>query len=533
MPKAKLRWLSGLAPLEIFRRFARQSLAVKLMTTTSLVFCLIVMLAAAAMMGMVNKAIAETSVTTALYQTQLLKIKLIESMVNENERHEELAAMLAKVKSLGQMDEVNIFNDDGEIRFSSVSGNIGRQIDMEPDRRERLTPDDAVIRFFQERSEDRLRIVHPIRGGKQCIACHESKNGIIGGIELFVPLQPIYARFSRNSGYFLMLAFLSAVLGAIVIRWLVHTIVRQPVRKLIGVMERAKTGELDVRTRMHEDPDLRRLAKSFNAMVRGIREAQELVHTQHREELSQSNRLASLGQLISNVSHEIKNPLAAMSSALHALRSEFDAKTEQEIFQELARQITRIEQTVNNLLRYARQAPPKNERFSIGSLMSGPLQHAIDLAQHRFTANRISVKVLREREDVGIVADNGQLQQVFLNLFLNAAAAMPRGGTLTVTLRPTQRTDADFSKGLEIEVRDTGIGIPPENIARVFEPFYTTTENGTGLGLSVVRGIVEGAEGKIQIESAVGEGTCVTVFFPSADKGYLLEEAVQKQGGRP
>jgi two-component system NtrC family sensor kinase len=514
MPKAKFRRLSATAPLEILRRFARQSLAVKLVMTTSFVFCLIVLLAAAAMIGMAKKAIAETSVTTALYQTQLLKIKLIESMVDENKRHEGMDEILRNAKSLGQMDEVNIFNSRGEIRFSSVPENVGKTVRAGASPSGRFTPDDAMIQFSHTQKRERLRIVHPIHGGKQCGVCHAEKNQMIGGVELFVPLQPIYRRFSENGISFVLVALAIAFLGAVAIRWLVHHLFGQPIKKMIGVMEKAKSGELDVRTRMHEDPDLRRLSKSFNAMVVGIREAQELVREQHRKELSQSNRLASLGYMISNVSHEIKNPLAAMSSALHALSSDFEARAEQDIFLELKSQITRIEQTVNHLLRYARQAPPRYEKLSSSEIVKGPLEHAIELARHRFAVNHIGVNVDDGHEETEILADSGQLQQIFLNLFLNAASAMPAGGKLSVIFRCLP--DAGGGKRLEIEIADTGSGIPPEDMAKIYEPFFTTTEGGTGLGLSVVKGIVEGFGGHMRIESKLGSGTRVFLVFPPA-----------------
>lgn len=493
-----------------WHRFSRQSLTIKLIVAFSLIVFVLVLLGATVMMSISKKAIAETSVTTALYRTQLLKTKLIETMIQEDMPHEKLQSTLEDTHFGESVGEINIFNPEGEIRFSNVKENIAKKIEIpsEAGKDDVITSDEGVIQLGTIQEKGRLRIIHPIKGGTQCMSCHtpNSKN-MLGGIELFISLSPIYRRFTMNRVLFLSSAVGLVLVGAFLIRFLVRGLVKRPIKKLRNLMEKAEKGELNVRTQIPEDPDLERLAKSFNSMVRGIELAQKRLGQQHQRELAQANRLASLGLLISNVSHEIKNPLTSISSTLHALKNELKQVDGQEIFEELTLQVNRIEQTVNQLLRYAKQDPPHFESCSI----LGPIRHALRLAEHRFQKNEIQTRIKCSMENPNVWADSGQLQQVFLNLFLNAANAMPKGGNLDIFVQASP----EGRPGVSVHIKDTGCGILSTEIEKVFTPFYTTHPSGTGLGLPVVKGIVELHKGTIDIQSQAGKGTEVSIFFPN------------------
>ncbi len=515
-------WLSwSWTHFDRLRRFwSRQSLTIKLFLTLSLLVVLIVSAGSFAVMSLSRYAIADTSVTTALYQIQLLKTKLLETMMSDEPRHEGLAALLQKRENRAEVSEINIFDKVGQVTFSSSSNNLGKNVVMPEKSKVRMTSDGAMVEMNGRHQKERLRIIHPIEGSSKCMVCHQNANHEpLGGIELYVPLEPIYRRFGHSRTIFILTALGIVLFGAFLIRWLVHAIVKQPIRKLISVMEKAEKGEWDVRTRIAEDPELRQLAKRFNAMVRGIDAARREIEAQHQRELSQSNRLASLGQLLSNVSHEIKNPLAAMSSALHALRRSYPShESEEQIFDELMHQIDRIEKTVSHLLRYARQAPP---RFEILNVLV-PLEHAIALAEHYLSKHKIQIHRGWPSHAIQVRGDAGALQQVFLNLILNASQAMSDGGHLFLRIHEdpcdSKSKSRDEKKeslpAVTITVEDTGVGISPENMGKIFQPFFTTKKEGTGLGLSVTRGIVEDHGGTIFIESIFEKGTQVHVRLP-------------------
>ena len=503
--------------VKLWKQLGRQSLTVKVVSTISAVVCLIVGSGTFWLMHISSRGIAEISVTSALYQTQLLKNKLIESMIFDSQHHEELAKLLQTNKSVSGLDEVNIFDAGGVVRFSSLPQNIGGMVNLTFDTLDRVTLDHARTDFIGKGNQAKLHIIHPVKGGARCMMCHQNaKSDFLGGIELFVPLAPIYKRFMASRFFFIFIAVAIILVSALLIRWLVRSIVRRPIEKLVATMEKAKGGMVSVKARIHEDPDLRNLADAFNTMVEGIQTAQKQIEEQYQKELAQSNRLASLGQFMSNISHEIKNPLAAISSALHAVQSEFQSVAGQDVFQELTLQLNRIEQTVNNLLRYARQSPPHFEKCDIAD----PIREALHLADHRLLNNKIKLHWEKTDQKAMVYGDAGQLQQVFLNLFLNAANAMPKGGVLTVRifLSSEDRTEPFSDSGLRericVEVEDTGCGIAAENVSKIFDPFFTTNRGGTGLGLSVAKGIVENHKGMISVASEIGKGTKVSVLLP-------------------
>lgn len=484
----------------------QQSLTVKLAGAMCAVFCLVVGLGTLAVMDITKRAIAETSITSALYQTHLLRSRLLESMQDKGLNPEAIRTLLRESVDQQKAGKVNLFDSEGQVRFSSEPENAGRKILGVSGHGGRWIPDSSFTEFTSLDKAGSLRIVHPIHGAW---SRSEAEGEFLGGIELFVPLEPIYKRFALNRVVYALAALALVALVTFLIRRLVHWIVKQPIRKLRQVMEKAESGELDVQARIYEDPDLRRLAKSFNFMVRGIRSARKRIEEQHQKELAQANRLVSLGQLLSNVSHEIRNPLASIRSTLHALRNDFKDAAGQEIFQEMNAQVLRIEQTVNHLLRYVRQAPPKFEDTSIFA----PIHQALHLAEPYIQQRRIRVACdMRARKEEGIIlCDAGQIQQVFLNLFLNAAQAMKNGGTLTI------RAEFRDQRFLCVEVEDTGDGIAPEHLSKIFEPFFTTREGGTGLGLAVVKGIVEKHGGFIFAQSVPGRGTTMTLGFPAVN----------------
>ncbi len=498
-------------------RFSRQTLTVKLVVTVSAVVCLIVTIGVLVLMDVSYRGIAQTSITTALYHAQFLKNKLIENMLDAKFDPKAFKVTLNHEAQRLGLKEVNVFNAEGETRFSSIPANINKKIDLTADQEVRVAPDRGLIHFSDMSRKGQLRIVHPIRGQALCMTCHENaQNGMLGGIELFVPLKPIYERFTVSRFILIFSALAIIILSAVLIRWMVHKIVKKPIERLIEDMEKAKKGHLDVKTVIKRDPDLRRLSNSFNTMIRGIRMSQRKIAEQHQRELAQSNRLASLGQFISNISHEIKNPLAAIGTTLHALRGESPFNDKQGILGELTAQVERIEQTVHNLLRYARQSPPRFKRC----LVSGRLYHAYYLAEHHLKSRKIQTHFSIDKPEQAVNADEGQMEQVFLNLFLNAANAMPAGGGMSVRVRSVSGNEADHSSagrspGVLIEIEDTGAGIPSDILPRIFEPFFTTREGGTGLGLSVSKGIIAAHNGTIHAASTAGVGTTLTIFLPA------------------
>jgi two-component system, NtrC family, sensor kinase len=229
------------------------------------------------------------------------------------------------------------------------------------------------------------------------------------------------------------------------------------------------------------------------------------------EQLQISEKMASIGLLAAGVAHEVNTPLTGISSFTQMLLDGADpADPRTVLLEKIERQTFRAAKIVNGLLNLSRPGPTSSDRMHTD--LNAVVTDVVSLLEHQFEVG--SVKLRRELSPVPVtvLGIEHQLQQVFLNLFLNARDAMPRGGWLSVTTR--------IEGGRAIaEVADTGLGIPPEQLSRIYDPFFTTKAigRGTGLGLSITYGIVREHGGQIQVDSAVGQGTRFTVELPLAE----------------
>jgi PAS domain S-box-containing protein len=229
------------------------------------------------------------------------------------------------------------------------------------------------------------------------------------------------------------------------------------------------------------------------------------------EQLQISDKMASIGLLAAGVAHEVNTPLTGISSFTQMLLDGADPKDPKTILLEkIERQTFRAAKIVNGLLNLSRPGTQGGERTHVD--VNAVITDVFSLLEHQFEVAKI--KVRRELADspMLVVGVEHQLQQVFLNLFLNARDAMPRGGWLSVTTRIDGRR-------VVAEIADTGSGIPAEHLARIYDPFFTTKTiaRGTGLGLSITYGIVHEHDGTIRCDSAVGHGTRFTVTLPQAE----------------
>ncbi len=237
-------------------------------------------------------------------------------------------------------------------------------------------------------------------------------------------------------------------------------------------------------------------------------------------QIRRSDRLASLGTLSAGMAHEIKNPLVSIKTFAQLLPERYQDSDFRETFSNLiGHEIDRIDSLVNQLLRFARPAKPLLKPMHVHSVLEKSLQ----LLGHRLYQKEIKLTRSWQADVDTIRADADQLEQVFLNFFLNAMDAMKHGGEMTVSteIRPADEwvaaitgTNGDVHEVLRITIRDNGEGIKNEDIPHVFDPFFTTKDYGTGLGLSVVHGIIQEHDGQIEVESELAKGTSFHILMP-------------------
>jgi signal transduction histidine kinase len=246
--------------------------------------------------------------------------------------------------------------------------------------------------------------------------------------------------------------------------------------------------------------------------------------SQVQSTLNYSRKLAALGRLMAGVAHEVKNPLNAMTIHLELLKQKLarqavpagagvgpdpgfvsppDVNKHVDI---ISKEIRRLDEVLNGFLKFARPDELKLQPVRLSSLISDIQTSVAPEASRR----HITMKIDCPEGIPEINADPGMLSQALLNLALNACQAMPDGGTLKLACRTAPR------RRVEIDVEDTGIGIPPEHLGRIFDLYFTTKEKGSGIGLSMVYRIVQLHDGEVEVQSTPGRGTRFRLIFPQA-----------------
>lgn len=335
------------------------------------------------------------------------------------------------------------------------------------------------------------------------------------------------ARASRNFMILLTVATIVALTGIVYLVTLFG--VSRPTEELVRRFRQAGAGDLQTRAPVRGHDELGRLAQEFNAMCARLDEAQRSLQLEQEKRhsaetaLRTAERLASVGELAAGLAHEIGTPLNVISGRAEGMLSK--APPDSDLRRGLGiivAQIERISRIVHGMLDFARTREMRPRPVDAARLIATVLE----FMEHRLERYRIRVGASLPDGLPRVSADPDQLSQVFLNLVVNAVEAMPEGGTLEVRATVVSRTHHDHPDAVDrpylaLVFADSGVGIAPEHLPRVFDPFFTTKDvgAGVGLGLSVSYGIVQEHGGWIEIESAPGKGTGVTVYLPVVETG--------------
>jgi two-component system NtrC family sensor kinase len=304
---------------------------------------------------------------------------------------------------------------------------------------------------------------------------------------------------------FTLVAIFSLVLDLIIMIWLARELIQQilqPLSRAVEYTQRIAAGDFSMITpkRSYRD-EFSDLAIAINRMICELREKQE--------QLVQSRKMAAIGTLTSGIAHELNNPLNNIGITSEALLQGLDDYSDEQkrkMLEDIFIEVERANGTVRNLLDFTRVERPMLDSIDVKELVTSSLH----LVNNELTINHVEVESDFQENLPPIRANLRNLQQVFLNLFLNGIQAMPGGGKLRIRGR-----EDDTGAWVVVDVADTGCGIAPENLPKIFDPFFTTKEEGkgTGLGLSVSYGIIQKMGGKITVESEVGKGTAFHIHL--------------------
>jgi two-component system, NtrC family, sensor kinase len=312
----------------------------------------------------------------------------------------------------------------------------------------------------------------------------------------------------------IIISLLLFFISGITTLYLINRNVVKRLKLLIGIIEGTGKGQftqVDVSLGKWDNDEVGMLIREFNTMERELLLREGEINRKNME-LLQSKKLAAIGTLAAGVAHELNNPLNNIYLSVQVLKRMAGDNCPQslhEIVEDITTQSARVKHIVGELLEFARGKEPNLVQIGLKGLIAKAYKSLSGI----MSTDGVNFSVLSDRDEVIVHADPDQMEQVFINLFHNALQAMSGSGNLMV--------DID-SQGADVMIRvsDTGPGIPPDAIERLFEPFFTTRDKGTGLGLSIVFNILLKHEGDIRVESEEGKGTTFIIILPKGRESH-------------
>jgi two-component system NtrC family sensor kinase len=445
-----------------------------------------------------------------------------------------------------EIERIRIINKDGRVAYSSDSREAGTLIRIDSPQCiecHQATDQPKLLnrfRIYEAQDQDGthrvLGVITPIVNKPECSngACHAhpATQQILGILDTGLSLKREDASLAQSSLWVIVMLLCGGACVGLFVWVAIRTVLHTPLKRLREGTEHLAEGELGYQIPVNSADELGALAIAFNGMSSQLQAAQreittwthtlehrveqktsELQNTQHQ--ILQAERMIAIGKMSAVVAHEINNPLAGILTYAKLLKKwiergltgEAQKQEAIESLELIASESKRCGELLQNLLSFSRTAPMNLSLSDLNMVIA----RTIRLAEHKADMNGILLQVELDPKLPPLQCDTAQMEQVALALVINAIDAMPHGGNLWVSTRTLPGEEL-----IELQVRDDGVGIPPEILPRIFEPFTTTKEvgKGVGLGLAVSKGIVERHGGHIEVASELGVGTTFRIILP-------------------
>lgn len=531
----------------------RQSLISKFSISTGIVLMLAIALFALVNLSTLRGAFFQEAMDEVESVSEILLHATHFHMLEDNRAR--VYQMMEEVSMHEKVERIRLLSMKGLIHFSTQPTEIDKPIGEALSRCAQChdKPIQGVLpvlrndrRVFQDcQGNEILSVTTEIYNEPSCYtaACHvhSQEERILGILEVQSSLQSIVVRAGSYRNNIIAFAIFLLFLTVVCLTWLTQRLVIMPVDTLLLHARKISKMELDSRVELNARDEMGELADAFNEMTVKLKksrdEYQQLtatleskVHERTAEiaevhsQLVRSEKLASLGQLVAGIAHEINNPLSGilMFGTMFVNNDKLDPELRDDA-ETIVRETQRCAEIVKRLLEFSRTSIPDKKPHSLTEIMCNTLA----LVEHQASLNDIEIVRQYGEGLPEIPVDPVQIEQVFINLLVNASHAMPGGGTLTISIQKDS-----VQNSLVTTITDTGYGIDEENLPKIFDPFFTTKNDsedgvgGTGLGLSVSYGIIQNHGGRINVKSSVGKGTSFMVELPISTPLANLEQGL-------
>lgn len=514
----------------------KQSLTYKIITMTCLVILSTMILYAYLNIREVKKLLLHDTIHSAerLSET-LIRATNHQMMLNDLP---EVYHVMQDAASQEDVVSIRLINEKGQIVFSSDATEMGTFLGKDSEicischagSRPLLTASymDRSRIFRNNDGKQVLGLSKAIYNEESCLtaACHvhPAKTKILGVLDVVVSLERMQNQLTQSRTWVIFLTMALLLLVSLILSIFTQKLVNKPINDLVYHTQRVANGELDTTIETTSTDELGELAESFNRMTTSLKRAHNelaewnrtleervvqrtMENQQMHAQLARSEKLSSLGQMAAGIAHEINNPMTGILLYANLINEDrkFSPLLKGDIMV-IIRETERCAAIVKQLLDFSRETKTENRWSSLNVI----IEAALSLLGHQSLFQNITFEKNFEETLPDIYVDPWQLEQVFINILLNAGQAINEAGRIRISTGITRDNHFIFA-----EVADSGCGIPAETLNRIFDPFFTTkADGGTGLGLSVSYGIIKNHGGDINVTSKVASGTTVSVKLP-------------------
>lgn len=492
-------------------------------------------------LSVLKKDLTEASSQNAYNMSDVIKKSTRYSMLLN--RRQDIYEIINTIGKEAGVEKIRIYNKQGRISYSTDSTEINKTVDTNseacyvchsrPTLPTNLPQNEMIREFTFEKGRNVLGLINPIKNEPDCSngACHEhpADKNILGVLDVIVSTEAMNNIIESNTRSIITNAVILVVLISGFSVLFIVILVNRPLKKISKGIEEISNGNLEYKIDVKSKGELAQVGNEFNYMssrlntaYKEIKEWSETLNLKVEEkneelkkiyeQITQIEKLASLGKLSATVAHELNNPLEGIltyskliAKKLNKLSTNGEFKDIIEFLTLISDESARCGKIVKDLLLFSHKDEGKFTESDLAKI----IDKSLVLINHHLEINRINLVREYKTENLSIECDSQKIEQALIAILINAIEAMNDGQTLTVSLE----TEADYAI---IRIADQGKGIAEKDLPNIFEPFYSTKNDnkGTGLGLAVAYGIVKQHNGKIQVETTSEKGTTFKIILP-------------------